>query len=184
MLAGISPASARPGETVTLHGKFFTTPDDTQATATVLFGASSVNVRSESDRQITARVPWDAQPGDVAVQVQTSAGGRSDPVTMRIESGPAITSVVPSRVRPPTTIRITGRGFITVDRTSPSNAVTIDGRAIDAERLSWRSTAQVDHVEADLTSEMLEQVGTGVKSVVVFDSEGRASAEQKIEVLP
>lgn len=80
-IAGVSPASVQPGDTVALHGMFFSPANDLPAGATVLFGAGAVNVQPVSDTEVRAQVPPHLEPGDVGVRIQTAMGGRSEPVT-------------------------------------------------------------------------------------------------------
>ncbi|MCD6385805.1 IPT/TIG domain-containing protein [Candidatus Sumerlaeota bacterium] len=67
VVSSVNPASAEPGETITLRGYNF---GDTQGDSQVVFNATNVSqIDSWSDRQIRFRVPPDAQSGYVKVVV-------------------------------------------------------------------------------------------------------------------
>lgn len=163
-LDSITPASARPGETVTLAGSAF---GDDRADSRVSFGHAWAEVfTSWSDGLVTCELP-DLPPGQVQVRVATGTG-ESNALAFEVAApaGPSISSVTPSSGPQGATVRISelaGDGF------SPGASVFLEsgGSTIQATDVNVVSTDRITCVFN------LGSCGTGRYDVVVRDASGK-----------
>lgn len=102
VLSSVTPASALPGETVTITGSGF---GDVQGSSTVTFGTVPASVMAWSNYAITVRVPT-LGPGAVSVSVQVG-GIFSSPAHLSVRTG-AVPAISISRLAGPFSWSSTG----------------------------------------------------------------------------
>lgn len=139
-ISGLSPSSARDGDTVTINGQDFGS-----SPGTVTLGGQALdssNLSGWGMDRITFAVPAGAVPGQVGV---TTADGRGAVNAANLSLVPVISSVTPTSASPGAYVTISGSTF-----GQNPGSVTIGGRA--AQIADWADTAIIAVVPPGATS--------------------------------
>jgi len=109
-ITGFTPASGRPGDTVTITGNNFSTQASNDIVALNSKAASVINATGTT---LTVEVPIGATTGSFSVTVNGNTGVSADNFTVLppVVLPPAIASFTPAAGAPGTEVTITGTGF-------------------------------------------------------------------------
>jgi len=139
-IAGLSPSSAKDGDTVTISGQDFGS-----APGSVTLGGQPIdssNLSGWGMDKVTFAVPAGAVPGTIGV---TTADGRQSVNTATLKLVPVISSVSPASAAPGSYVTITGSTF-----GQNAGSVTIGGKP--APIADWADTAIIAVVPSGATS--------------------------------
>ena len=142
-ITSVSPRQVQPNQTVTITGSNF---GSSRGSSSVWVGSVRVaSFSSWSNTTIRFRVPTNMRSGNVTVR---TANGTSNAVRLEITSGPSLSSVSPTRVKPGDRLTLTGSNF---GRTRGSSYVLFTPNVwptTNSDYVSWSDTRIVVKVPA------------------------------------
>ena len=165
-ITSVSPRRAQPNQTVTITGSNF---GSSRGSSSVWVGSVRVpSFTAWSNTIIRFRVPTNMRSGNVTVR---TAEGTSNAVRLEITSGPYLSSVSPTRVKPGDLLTLTGSNF---GRTRGSSYVLFTPNVwptASSDYVSWSATRIVVKVPAGAQSGDVKVVvgsqSSGTKRIIV-----------------
>ena len=165
-ITSVSPSRAQPNQTVTIIGSNF---GSSRGSSSVWVGSVRVpSFMAWSNTIIRFRVPTNMRSGNVTVR---TAEGTSNAVRLEITSGPYLSSISPSRVKPGDLLTLTGSNF---GRTRSSSYVLFTPNVwptASSDYVTWSDTRIVVKVPAGAQSGNVKVVvgsqSSGTKRITV-----------------
>ncbi len=165
-ITSVSPRQVQPTQTVTITGSNF---GSSRGSSSVWVGSVRVpSFSSWSNTIIRFRVPTNMRSGNVTVR---TTDGTSNAIRLEITSGPYLSSVSPSRVKPGDLLTLTGSNF---GRTRGSSYVLFTPNVwptASSDYVSWSATRIVVKVPAGAQSGDVKVVvgsqSSGTKRITV-----------------
>jgi hypothetical protein len=130
---GVSPTTAEPGQDVLISGSSFGTD---RMAVKVTFDESEAVIRSVSNNQITAQVPWYLEPGEREIRIKVHGAPNDLTTHLNVQLGdPVISFLQPITPLAGDSLMIVGRNF-----GSQSDRVTVLFDSFSAPILSLTNT--------------------------------------------
>ena len=135
-ITGITPASGRPGDTVTITGNNFSTQASDDIVALNSKAASVINATGTT---LTVEVPTGATTGRFSVTVNGNTGVSTDNFTVLppLVQPPVITSFTPAGGAPGIEVTITGTGFSPVANSNTVKFADNKTAVVTAAATTW-----------------------------------------------